>query len=69
MSEEGDMRQAFGELKVEVRLLGRQMTRFEIKLDCVDRRVAQHRTGWQIFVWIGGVGIALAALFTGFWKS
>ncbi len=69
MSEEGDMREAFGELKAEVRLLGTQMSRFETKLDCVDRKVAQHRTGWQIFMWIGGVGIALAALFLKFWKS
>ncbi len=69
MSETGDMREAFGELKAEVRLLGKQMSRFETKLDCVDRKVTQHRTGWQIVMWIGGVGIALAALFLSFWKS
>ncbi len=69
MSEGGDMREAFGELKAEVRLLGKQMARFETKLDCVDGKVAQHRTGWQIFMWIGGVGIAIAGLIAAFWKS
>ncbi len=69
MSDEGDMREAFGELRAEVRLLGQQMSRFEIKLDCVDRKVAQHRTGWQIFMWIGGTGIALVALSLTLWRS
>ena len=63
------MRQLLGELKADVRSLHEQMARFEDKLDRIDRKVTQHRTGWQIFMWIGGGGIALAALVTAFWGS
>ncbi len=69
MTDAGDMRQLLGELKAAVTTLHEQMARFEVKLDCIDRKVTQHRTGWQIFMWIGGAGIALVALLAAFWGN
>lgn len=38
------------------------------KVDGLDRKVTQHRTGWQILVWVGGVALALVALYVGITK-
>lgn len=71
MTDEGDMRMS--------ELLGRVLDRQEVhseqlkaiasKVDCLDRKVTQHRTGWQIFMWLGAAGIAAAGLFFAFVKS
>ncbi len=69
MTEEGDMRELVGRVLERQQIHGEQLREIAIKVDGLDRKVTQHRTGWQIFMWIGGIGIAMAALLVAFWRS
>ncbi len=63
------MRELVGRVLERQKIHGEQLREIAIKVDCLDRKVTQHRTGWQIFMWIGGTSIAAAALLAAFWRS
>lgn len=61
-----DLHKMLGELTAGQRERADQMDRIEVKVDRLTSEhsktremVVQHRTGWQLLVWIGGVGLAL----------
>ncbi len=69
MTEEGDMRELLGRVIATQESHGRELGLLRAEVKDVGQKVAQHRTGWQIFMWIGGTGIALAALFLALWRD
>ena len=71
MTDDGDLRQMLGQLIAEQASRGEQMDRMEAKLErmaaChqITRNIVeQHRTGWRMLVWFGGIGLAALAAVT-----
>lgn len=69
MGEEGRMSELLGRVLERQDIHTEQLKAIVGKVDCLDRKVTQHRTGWQIFVWVGGAAIAIFAAFNGFLRS
>lgn len=63
------MRELLGRVLERQEVHGEQLRAIAEKVDCLDRKVTQHRTGWQIFMWLGGAGIAVAAVAAGYLRS
>lgn len=67
-----DIHKMLGELAAGQKARGDQMDRIEVKVDRLTgehartrEMVVQHRTGWQLLVWIGGVTIAIIGAMKG----
>ena len=69
MDEAGHMSELLGRVLERQEVHSEQLKAIARKVDCLDRKVIQHRTGWQIFVWVGGIAIAAFAAFGGFLRS
>ena len=69
MGEEGRMSELLGRVLERQDVHTEQLQAIVRKVDCLDRKVTQHRTGWQIFMWIGAIAIAVFAAFNGFIRS
>ncbi len=69
MTDEGDMRELLGRVLERQGVHGEQLKAIAEKVDCLDRKVTQHRTGWQVFMWIGGIALAALVAFNGFIKG
>lgn len=65
LSEEGDMRELLGRVIATQESHGKELCLVRRDVKEVARRVEQHRTGWQVFMWLGGIGIAAIAAFKG----
>jgi len=64
-----DMNELLGRVLERQDVHSEQLKAIAGKVDCLDRKVTQHRTGWQIFMWIGGLALAILAVFNGFLRS
>ncbi len=53
----------------ELSLMRKDLEGLRGEIVALGLKVEQHRTGWRIFMWLGGAGIAAATLFAAFWKS
>lgn len=69
MDEEARMSELLGRVLERQDVHTEQLKAIATQVICLDRKVTQHRTGWQIFMWVGGLAIATAAAFSGFIKS
>ncbi len=68
-SEEGDMRELLGRVLERQEIHSEQLKDIAKIVGCLDRKVTQHRIGWQILVALGGFGIAAAIAALKLWKS
>ena len=59
------MRELLGRVIATQELHGRELSLVRQDIKTIDRKVEQHRTGWQVFMWLGGIGIAAIAAFKG----
>ncbi len=69
MNIEGDMREMIGEMRAEIRALSKEVCLVRRDVANLSVQVTQHRTGWQIFMWIGAAGAAIMAGLISFWRG
>ncbi len=66
MTTDGDMRETLGGIVATLENHGKELSLLRQEVKALGVTVAQHRTGWKMFCWLGGAFLATAAVGAGF---
>ena len=63
------MRELLGRVIATQEAHGREIALVREDVKALGLKVEQHRTGWRVFMWLGGAALAVFAAFNGFSKT